>query len=101
MRGSWATSGLHHLVDAGLIPEAALTAATLTAGSFLREPLLGTIFPAAPADLVLYREDPSQDLGALETREAVAGDGRLYTEAALDAAVATHEEYVHRWLYDP
>lgn len=52
---------LHHLIDAGLTPEEALEAATVTPGKFLREPGLGTIAPGAPADLVLFREDPTQN----------------------------------------
>lgn len=91
---------IHHLVDAGLTPEEALVTATQNPGKFLREPGLGTIAPGAPADLVLYRKDPTQDAAALETREAVVVDGRLYSRAALDAAVATFRDYVHGWTYD-
>ena len=55
--------------------------------------------PGAPADLLVFREDPTRDLAALESLELVVADGRVYTRAQLDAALARHAEHVHSWKY--
>jgi adenine deaminase len=91
---------LRELTAAGLDPEEAWAAATRVAGGSLREPMLGTLRPGAPADLLVFREDPTRDLGALETLEAVVVRGRLYPTAWLDRALARyHVHYAHP-LYD-
>ncbi len=76
------------LVGAGLTVEEVWTAATSRAGTFLGEPGLGAIAPGAPADVLLFRADPTRDLGALETLDAVIAGGRLYTREVLDDALA-------------
>jgi hypothetical protein len=81
---------LGHLVDAGLSPEEAWAAATRQAATALGRPALGRLEPGAAADLLVFREDPTRDLAALATLEAVVADGRLYPKRALDAAVARH-----------
>lgn len=75
-------------VDAGFTIEEAWAAATWQAGEALGVPGLGRIEPGAPADLLLFREDPTRDLAALATLEAVIADGRLYAKADLDRAIA-------------
>ena len=61
---------------------------------------LGTVQEGAPADFLLFREDPTRDLAALSTLEAVVAQGRLYPKAVLEAALARHREYFNGWLYD-
>jgi cytosine/adenosine deaminase-related metal-dependent hydrolase len=91
---------LRHLVDAGLSPEEAWLTATRWPGEFLGEPGLGVVEPGAPADLLLFREDPTRDLDALATLEAVVADGRLYRREELDAALERARSHYRGWLYD-
>ena len=91
---------LHQLVSSGLTPEEAWAAGTRHAGEFLRLPLLGTLQKNAPADILLFREDPTRDLSALSTLEAVAANGRLYPKEALDEGVARHKRYFESRLFD-
>ena len=81
-------------VEAGIPLGEVWEIATRKAGQELRIPLLGTIQPGAPADLLIFREDPTQNLAALDTLEAVISQGHLYTRAALDHA---REVYQHRF----
>jgi cytosine/adenosine deaminase-related metal-dependent hydrolase len=91
---------LRLLVDAGLTPEEVWVAATRWAGETLGMAKLGTVQEGAPADFLLFREDPTRDLRALSTLEAVVAQGRLYPKAVLEAALARHREYFTGWLYD-
>jgi hypothetical protein len=86
----WEELGL--LVGAGLTPEAAWVAATRDAGLSLGQTGLGTVAAEAPADLLVFRADPTLDLANLETLEAVIAQGRLYPRATLDAAVGRARE---------
>ena len=89
-------AGLHEelrlLVSAGLSPEAAWVAATRDAGASLATPGLGTVAVDAPADLLVFRADPTRDLGNLRTLEAVIAQGRLYSRVTLDAAMTRARE---------
>jgi imidazolonepropionase-like amidohydrolase len=88
------------LVAAGLTPEQALAAATSAPGESLRLDGLGRLAPGAPADLLVLREDPTQDLAALGSLEAVVADGRLYTKAELDAQLARYRAHADGALFD-
>jgi imidazolonepropionase-like amidohydrolase len=88
------------LVDAGLTPEQVWVAATRTAGKALGQPLLGTIQLGAPADLLVFRADPTTDLNALQTLEAVIAAGRLYPREVLEQAVARWQEHLGDPVYD-
>jgi Amidohydrolase family len=91
---------LHLLVDAGLTPEEVWVAATRWPGETLGMPRLGTVQEGAPADFLLFQEDPTRDLAALSTLEAVVAQGRIYPKTVLDAALARHRDYFNGWLYD-
>ncbi len=91
---------LHNLLEAGFTPEEAWVAATRSAGESLGEPQLGTLQEGAPADFLVFREDPSHDLAALATLEAVVAQGRLYPKEVLDRAIQRHRDYFEGWLYD-
>ena len=91
---------LHNLLDAGFTPEEAWVAATRWAGESLGEPKLGTLQDGAPADFLIFREDPSHNLAALSTLEAVLAQGRLYPKKVLDRAIQRHRDYFEAWLYD-
>jgi hypothetical protein len=91
---------LNLLNEAGMSPEEVWTAATRQSGESLGLSKLGVLEAGAPADMLVFREDPSVDLKALSTLEAVVANGRLYTKAALDDAFARHRRYFQSWLYD-
>jgi imidazolonepropionase-like amidohydrolase len=84
---------LRLLAEAGLTPEEVWVAATRSPGAFLAVPGLGTLAEGAPADIALFRDDPSRDLAALATLEAVVAQGRLYTREQLDRAIAIHTRH--------
>jgi adenine deaminase len=80
--------------ESGLSAEEALAAATWVAGDSLGVEGLGRIEVGAPADLLVLREDPTRDLRALRTIEAVIADGRLYRIDELRAALAAQRRYL-------
>jgi imidazolonepropionase-like amidohydrolase len=66
---------LRLLVEAGLSPGQAVTAATSLAAAHLGLDGVGRIAPGAKADLLLVDGDPLADLGALERARLVTRDG--------------------------
>ena len=85
---------------AGLGPEAAMAAATTVPGRALRLERVGRLEPGAPADLVLFRRDPTRDLAALDGIVAVVADGRLYRRAELDAQMERYRRYYASPVFD-
>jgi imidazolonepropionase-like amidohydrolase len=76
-RGEAPWRELELLVDSGLTPLQAITAATSTAAGFLyRERELGTLRPGFHADLVVLRDNPAADIAAVRTVERVMVAGR-------------------------
>ncbi len=69
-------------VEAGVPLEQVWKIATTGNGESLK-PTLGRLDPGAPADFLVFREDPTKDLTNLSTLEAVIADGRLYTKEDL------------------
>lgn len=90
---------LRHLAAAGIPPAEVLRIATSGAGERLGVARLGVLREGAPADFVLFREDPTRALPALATIEAVVADGRLYTREALDEAIRLQLEYFDGPVY--
>ncbi|MBM4245319.1 MAG: amidohydrolase family protein [Deltaproteobacteria bacterium] len=88
------------LVDAGLTPEQVWIAATRSAGRALGEQNLGIVRIGAPADLLIFREDPSVDLNHLQTLEAVVAGGRLYPREVLEEGVARWQRHFAGTVYD-
>ena len=78
---------LAHLEAAGLSADEVLEAATSGAARALGRRDLGRVEVGAGADLLVLREDPTRDLAALATLEAVVVSGRLYRHADLAAAI--------------
>lgn len=91
---------LRLFVEAGLSPTEALAASTRDSAAFLGIPGLGTLQEGSPAELAIFREDPTRSLDALETLSGVVRDGRLYTRAQLDAQLARYREHFESPLYD-
>jgi imidazolonepropionase-like amidohydrolase len=88
------------LVEAGLTPEEVWIAATRGAAKALRQPHLGTVRLGAPADLLIFRDDPTRDLNALQTLEAVIAAGRLYPREVLEQGVARWQKHFADPVYD-
>jgi imidazolonepropionase-like amidohydrolase len=91
---------LRLFVEAGLTPEQALALATRGNGEFLPLERLGRLEPGAPADLVVFREDPTRSLDALDTIEAVVADGRLYAREDLEAQSARYRRHFEGAVFD-
>jgi imidazolonepropionase-like amidohydrolase len=76
-RGEAPWRELELLVESGLTPLEAITAATGTASAFLyRSDQFGTLRPGLQADLVILRGDPLADIAAIRTVERVMVAGR-------------------------
>jgi cytosine/adenosine deaminase-related metal-dependent hydrolase len=91
---------LRLLVGAGLTPEQALRLSMLDSAAALGVEGLGQIRAGAPAELLVFRDDPTRDLEALDSLAAVVRDGRLYTRASLDAQAARYRAHHDGALYD-
>jgi hypothetical protein len=91
---------LELMVKAGLTLEDAWAAGTRAAGESLGVPLLGTVRQGAPADLLIYGQNPSRCLSALSSLQAVVAQGRLYSKPTLDRALARHRRRFEQPLYD-
>jgi imidazolonepropionase-like amidohydrolase len=76
-RGEAPWRELELLVESGLTPLEALTAATQTAAAFLyRSDELGALRPGLKADLVVLRDNPVRNISAIRTAERVMVGGR-------------------------
>jgi imidazolonepropionase-like amidohydrolase len=76
-RGEAPWRELELLVDSGLTPLDAITAATSTAAGFLyRSDQLGSLRAGLKADLVVLRGDPSRDISAMRTVDRVMVEGQ-------------------------
>lgn len=84
---------LHLLAAAGIPVEEVLFASTKRSPAFLGIEGAGTLAEGAPADFVIYREDPTRDLAALDTMLGVVRDGRLYTREDLDERLARYRAH--------
>jgi imidazolonepropionase-like amidohydrolase len=97
-------AGLHRelrlLVEAGLTPEEALALSTRASADALPLEGLGGLRAGAPADLLIFREDPTQTLDALGSLEAVVADGRLYPREVLDEQLDAYRRKFASPLYD-
>jgi imidazolonepropionase-like amidohydrolase len=91
---------LRLLVGAGLTPEQALALSMRDSADFLGVPGLGELRAGAPAELLVFRDDPTRSLDALGSLVAVVRDGRLYPRAALDAQLARYRAHYDGALYD-
>lgn len=88
------------LVDAGLTPEEVWIAATRGAAKALGQPSLGHVRIGAPADLLIFRDDPTRDLNALQSLEAVIAGGRLYPREVLEETAREWQGHFADPVYD-
>jgi cytosine/adenosine deaminase-related metal-dependent hydrolase len=96
--GTWLE--MLQLVGAGATLEQMWIAATRQAGAATGIPQLGVIAEGAPADLLIFREDPTRDAAALQTLEAVITQGRLYQQPGLNRSLLEMTRYFEAPLYD-
>lgn len=90
------------LVRAGLSPEESLAAATVVPGSAISRgelPGLGTLRVGGPADLLLFRQDPTDSLVNLDSLETVVADGRRYPRANLLSQLEVQLAAARRFPY--
>lgn len=88
------------MLDSGFTLEQVWTMLTREAGEELGIPQLGVIEEGAPADLLVFREDPTRDPNAFLTLEAVVTQGRLYQKPQLTGYLLELARYVEAPLYD-
>lgn len=87
---------MHLFVKAGVAPEHVLAYATNVAGASLGNGA-GRIAQGSQADLLIFGQDPTQSLDALDSLEAVVLRGKLYTRAELDSAVHKSLNHYEAW----
>jgi hypothetical protein len=85
---------------AGLTASAALEISMVASAEFLGVPKLGRIETGAPAELVIFGQDPTRSLDALDSIKGVVRDGRLYTREALDVQLQRYRDHFENRLYD-
>jgi imidazolonepropionase-like amidohydrolase len=90
---------IRNFAELGLTAEQALATATTSPGRFWKDRQYGRVDAGLPADLVLYRADPTRSLDALDAVDTVIADGRVYPKALLDAWLERYREHFHGWLY--
>jgi imidazolonepropionase-like amidohydrolase len=87
-------------VQCGFTPEEVWTAATSQNAESLPLPGLGTLKAGSPADLLVFKQDPTRDLSALNSLEAVVADGRFYSRDQLDGELARNRDRFNSWFHD-
>jgi hypothetical protein len=91
---------LRLLVNAGLTPDQALAASTRASPRFLGLPDAGRLHVGDSADLVLFREDPTRDIAALESMIGVVRDGRLYSKRDLEERLGRFRDHYSGFAFD-
>jgi len=91
---------MREFAAAGIPIEDVWAIATWKAADMLDRPDLGRVRVGARASLIVFREDPTMDLAALSTIEAVIVDGKLYRRAVLDRALAAWDRLFDDPLFD-
>jgi imidazolonepropionase-like amidohydrolase len=97
--GAALVSEVRLFADVGITPEQALVTATTAPGQFWPDTTYGRIAQDLPADLVIYRGDPTASLKALDSIDTVIADGRIYPEPLLDVWVEQYRAHFHSALY--
>ena len=85
---------------AGIPLEEIWAYATWKAAADIPVPQLARLRAGAPADFLVFAEDPTSSLDSLDSLRAVAVRGRLYRKPDLDDAAAEFQAYYERWLVD-
>ncbi|WZX99566.1 amidohydrolase family protein [Bacillus sp. FSL W7-1360] len=89
------------LVESGLSPLAALQSATIVPAQVLGETEIGAIEVGKKADFILLREDPLENITAIDTIEKVAKSGKLYDPQELqEVAKAKENQVTEAWYHE-
>jgi len=88
-------------VEAGIGVEQVWKLATSNAGDRLGLPGLGRVEADAPADILLFRRDPTAAISNISSLEAVVAAGKLYRVADLNRALQSSEAYFTSPLIKP
>ena len=88
-------------VEAGIGVEQVWKLATSDAGDRLGLRGLGRVETDAPADILLFRRDPTEAISNISSLEAVVAAGKLYRVADLDRALQSSEAYFTSPLIKP
>ncbi len=98
--GASAHQEMRLFVESGMTLEEAWERATWRNADLLGVPALGRIEEGAPADLLVFRRDPTVDLTALESLEAVVAGGYLYTAEDIRATLEAHRRHFSGPVFD-
>jgi hypothetical protein len=88
-------------VEAGIGVEQVWKLATRDAGDRLGMRGLGRVETDAPADILLFRRDPTEAIGNISSLEAVVAAGKLYRIADLNRALQSNQAYFTSPLIRP
>jgi hypothetical protein len=88
-------------VEAGIEVEQVWELATRRAAERLGLNGLGRIDAGSPADLLVFRKDPTQSLSNLESLLGVVCAGRLYRKEELDRTLAEFSAFFHSPIVRP
>jgi imidazolonepropionase-like amidohydrolase len=91
---------LRQFLETGVSPERALATATTASGQFWPGYTYGRVDVGLPADIVLYRADPTASLDALRTMHTVIADGRIYPRQTLDGWLRQYGEHFRSAVYE-
>lgn len=86
-------------VDSGIPTEAVWAIATRENAKDLALKNLGKVQIGAPADFLIFSQDPSSNLDNLNTLVAVAAAGKLYKMADIQASIKQHQIHFARPWY--
>lgn len=86
--------------NCGISAEEVCEIATRRAGKALGVPMLGKIQEGAPADLLVFSEDPTRSLAALKTLKAVVAQGNLYRIEDINSVIAAYQRHFNNFIFD-
>jgi len=87
--------------EAGIPIEDIWANATWRAGQQLTDANLGVIQIGAPADLLIFKENPTKSLNALKSLQAIVVRGNLYRKHDIDSAIRAMQNHFSSWPLEP
>jgi cytosine/adenosine deaminase-related metal-dependent hydrolase len=90
---------MQDFADAGYTPEEIWYAATRGNGASLPMPDLGLLKAGAPADFLVFKDDPTKNLDAFDSLQAVVVDGRFYYRSQLEDAILRYRRRFDNPMY--
>ncbi len=90
---------MRDFADAGFSPVQIWQAVTAGNGASLPMPDLGVLKEDAPADFLIFKDDPTKSLDAFDSLAAVVVDGRFYFRSQLEDAVLRYHRRFDNEMY--